>query len=75
MTKDDALAALIETAARESEDKAWRLPLDEAYQDALDSPIADMVNSTFDRSAGSVTAACFLSRFTVNSLPMSSPRL
>ena len=64
MTKDDALAALIETAARESEDKAWRLPLDEAYQDALDSPIADMVNSTFDRSAGSVTAACFLSRFT-----------
>ena len=64
MTKDDELATLIETAARESEDKTWRLPLDEAYQEAIDSPIADMVNSTFDRSAGSITAACFLSRFT-----------
>ena len=64
MTPDDDLAQLILTAARESEDKAWRLPLDEAYQDALDSPIADMVNSTFDRSAGSITAGCFLSRFT-----------
>lgn len=64
MTPDDDLANLILTAARESEDKAWRLPLDEAYQDALDSPIADMVNATFDRSAGSITAGCFLSRFT-----------
>ena len=64
MTSDDELANLILTAARESEDKAWRLPLDEAYQEALDSPIADMINASFDRSAGSVTAGCFLSRFT-----------
>lgn len=64
MTSDDELANLILTAARESGDKAWRLPLDEAYQEALDSPIADMVNATFDRSAGSITAGCFLSRFT-----------
>ena len=64
MSPDDDLANLILTAARESEDKAWRLPLDEAYQDALDSPIADMINSSFDRSAGSITAGCFLSRFT-----------
>jgi len=66
MTPDDDLANLILTAARESEDKTWRLPLDEAYQEALDSPIADMVNATFDRSAGSITAGCFLSRFTGN---------
>jgi len=64
MTTDDNLAKLIETAASESVDKVWRMPLDEAYQGALDSPIADMVNATFDRTAGSVTAACFLSRFT-----------
>lgn len=64
MTPDDDLANLILTAARESEDKAWRLPLDEAYQDALESPIADMINSSFDRSAGSITAGCFLSRYT-----------
>lgn len=64
MSPDDELANLILTAARESEDKAWRLPLDEAYQEALDSPIADMINASFDRSAGSITAGCFLSRFT-----------
>jgi leucyl aminopeptidase len=64
MTKDDALAKLIETAAQESQDKVWRMPLDEAYQEALDSPLADMINANFDRSAGSITAACFLSRFT-----------
>jgi leucyl aminopeptidase len=64
MTKDDALAKLIETAAKESQDKVWRMPLDDAYQEALDSPLADMVNANFDRSAGSITAACFLSRFT-----------
>ena len=64
MTNDEELAQLIVTAARESEDKAWRLPLDKAYQEALESPLADMVNATFDRTAGSITAACFLSRFT-----------
>ena len=64
MTKDEELATQILRAARESDDKAWRLPLDEAYQEALESPMADMVNSAFDRAAGAITAACFLSRFT-----------
>ena len=64
MTKDDDLAKLIETSARESEDRVWRMPLDDAYQEAIDSPLADMINANFDRSAGSITAACFLSRFT-----------
>ncbi|PJD95857.1 MAG: leucyl aminopeptidase [Legionella sp.] len=64
MTTDQELAQLIEKAAQESQDKVWRMPLDEAYQEALESPLADMVNATFDRSAGSITAACFLSRFT-----------
>jgi leucyl aminopeptidase len=64
MTNDAPLAELIEHAAKESEDKVWRMPLDEAYQDAIDSPLADMINASFDRSAGSITAACFLSRFT-----------
>jgi leucyl aminopeptidase len=64
MTEDDALAAEILLAAKESDDKCWRLPLEEAYQEALESPLADMINAGFDRSAGSITAACFLSRFT-----------
>lgn len=64
MTQDDELATMLLKAAGDSCDKAWRLPLDEAYQEALDSPIADMVNSSFDRSAGSIVAGRFLSQFT-----------
>lgn len=64
MTTDDALAADILSAANESDDACWRLPLMDAYQEAIDSPMADMINAQFDRSAGSITAACFLSRFT-----------
>jgi leucyl aminopeptidase len=63
-TSDDALAEQILSAARESHDKTWRLPIHEAYQEAINSPIADIMNSTGDRAAGSITAACFLSRFT-----------
>ncbi|KTD06079.1 leucine aminopeptidase [Legionella gratiana] len=64
MTQDEELAQLIEKAATESNDRVWRMPLDEDYQDALDSPLADMINAGFDRTASSITAACFLSRFT-----------
>lgn len=63
MTKDEQLAELITLASRESCDASWRLPLDDSYQDALDSPLADMINAGFDRTASSITAACFLSRF------------
>lgn len=63
MTDDEHLAALILNAAKESGDSCWRMPLDDAYQEALDSPLADMINAGFDRSAGAITAACFLSRF------------
>lgn len=64
MTEDEQLAQLIEASSKKSGDSVWRLPLQAAYQEAIDSTLADMVNSTFDRAAGSVTAACFLSRFT-----------
>lgn len=64
MTNDNDLATHILAAANESMDKVWRLPLDDAYQELIVSPIADIANSTNDRAAGSITAACFLSRFT-----------
>lgn len=64
MTQDEDLAQLIEKAAKESNDRVWRMPLDDDYQDALESPLADMINAAFDRTASSITAACFLSRFT-----------
>jgi len=43
-------------------DRAWRLPLWDEYQEQLDSNFADMSNLG-GREAGTVTAACFLSRY------------
>ncbi|AFU98337.1 leucyl aminopeptidase [Simiduia agarivorans] len=44
-------------------DKAWQMPLWDEYQSQLDSNFADIANIG-GRPGGSVTAACFLSRFT-----------
>lgn len=64
MSNDTELADLLLQAAAESQDKTWRLPLDQAYQESLESPIADMLNSPAERIAGSVIAGSFLARFT-----------
>ena len=50
-------------AGRESMDRAWELPLFDTYQEQLKSPFADLSN-VGGRPAGTITAACFLSRFT-----------
>lgn len=60
---DDQLAKALLTAGKEMNDTAWQMPLDEAYQDQLKSNFADIANIG-GPPAGSVTAACFLSRFT-----------
>ena len=44
-------------------DPAWQLPLWDEYQSTLDSNFADIANIGGPR-AGTITAACFLSRFT-----------
>ncbi|AZS20373.1 MULTISPECIES: M17 family metallopeptidase [unclassified Caulobacter] len=63
-TADDTLAAQIETASRKVSDPLWRLPLTEAYRDALDSDIADLKNDPDGwAQAGATTAALFLQRF------------
>ncbi|MGD8937585.1 MAG: leucyl aminopeptidase, partial [Thiogranum sp.] len=55
----DALLAAGQTAC----DRAWQLPLWDEYDEALSSNFADMANIG-GRSAGTITAACFLGRFT-----------
>ena len=59
---DDALAQELLTAADMAYDRAWRMPLWDDYQEQLKSNFADFANIG-GRPAGSVTAACFLSRF------------
>ncbi len=64
-SNDDPLAAEIERAGNAAHDRTWRMPLWDDYQSQLDSNFADIGNIG-GRPAGSVTAACFLSRFTKN---------
>jgi leucyl aminopeptidase len=59
---DDALANELLAAADAAYDRAWRLPVWDDYQEQLKSNFADFANIG-GRPAGSVTAACFLSRF------------
>jgi leucyl aminopeptidase len=63
MSSHNPLAHELLNASEQSGDRAWRLPLWDEYQEALDSPFADMQNLG-GRDAGTITAACFLSRFT-----------
>jgi len=60
---DDDLADELMQAGKQTGDTAWRMPMDDAYQEQLRSNFADMANIG-GPPAGSVTAACFLSRFT-----------
>lgn len=63
MSNHNPLAHEILNASEQSGDRAWRLPLWDDYQDQLESPFADFSNLG-GRAAGTITAACFLSRFT-----------
>ena len=58
----DALAQELVKAGDNAHDKVWHMPLWDDYQEQLRSNFADMANIG-GRPAGSVTAACFLSRF------------
>ena len=51
------------SAGKASGDRCWELPLWDDYQQQLDSNFADIANIG-GREAGTITAACFLSRFT-----------
>ncbi len=61
-SNQDRLARELIAAGDESWDRAWQLPLWDDYQEQLKSNFADFANIG-GRAAGSVTAACFLSRF------------
>ena len=63
---DDAhekLAAELLAAGKQTSDTAWRLPIEEVYNEQLKSNFADLANIGTPGGA-SVTAACFLENFT-----------
>ena len=65
-SNNEELAGELMAASKAAGDAAWRMPLDEDYQEQLKSNFADMANIGTPGNAGAVTAACFLSRFTKN---------
>ena len=62
LSNDDDLALDLLDAGEGAWDRAWHLPLWDEYQEQLDSNFADLANIG-GRPAGTITAACFLSRF------------
>ena len=59
----EALAEELLHAGNDAHDRAWHMPLWDDYQELLKSNFADMANIG-GRAGGSISAACFLSRFT-----------
>lgn len=62
-SNDDNLAKEISDAGEQTGELVWRLPIGKAYDEMINSDIADMKNVGAGRGAGSTTAAQFLKRF------------
>ena len=63
MGNDQALIDELSKCGEQIHDRIWQLPIWDDYQEQLKSNFADMANIG-GRDAGTITAACFLSRFT-----------
>ena len=61
-TNYDPLADELKIAGEKALDQVWQMPMSDEYQPLLNSNFADMANIG-GRAGGSITAACFLSRF------------
>jgi len=62
-SNDQPLSDALLDAGQSTGDRAWQMPLWDEYDEQLCSNFADMANIG-GRDAGSITAACFLSRYT-----------
>jgi len=62
-SNNEELVSEIEHFSRVCHDPLWRLPLWQPYFKNIQSPFADLNNSSNDGFAGSITAALFLNRF------------
>lgn len=62
-SNDEQLADDLIAAGKACNDSVWRMPLDTEYYESLKSNFADLQNIG-GRPGGSITAACFLEKFT-----------
>ncbi len=67
---DDGLWEQMEKAGRDTDEKLWRMPLDEAWKKEMEGSITDVQNmAKSGRDAGSCTAAGFLHHFIAPDVP------
>lgn len=64
-SNNQVLAEQVKEASQQTNDGVWQLPITDEYQAKLKSNFADIANIGTP-GAGSITAACFLARFTEN---------
>ncbi|MCW9023195.1 MAG: leucyl aminopeptidase [Gammaproteobacteria bacterium] len=63
LSNTESLADSLLEAGKRAGDRAWEMPLWDEYSESLKSNFADMANIG-NREAGTITAACFLAKFT-----------
>ena len=68
-SNDDCLSELLTISGEQTGEQLWRLPMNDNYRKMIKSDIADIKNISSGRSAGSITAACFLEKFLMNKTP------
>ena len=68
-SNDDVLSELLSIAGEQSGEELWRFPINDRYRKKIKSDIADIKNISEGRSAGSITAACFLEAFLQKKTP------
>ena len=68
-SNSDILSKKLEIAGEISQERLWRLPLGDEYDDEINSSRADMKNIGSTRYGGSIHAAQFIHRFVKNNTP------
>jgi leucyl aminopeptidase len=66
---DDTLAGRLFAAGEAEDEKLWRLPLTDRYDEAIASDIADLRNCTWERGPDALHAARFLQHFVPDCVP------
>ena len=63
ISNDDEWAERVRSAAEETGELAWRLPLHPEYKELTKGSVADLTNASEKRKAGTIYAASFLEEF------------
>jgi leucyl aminopeptidase len=66
---DEILAGQLFAAGEAEDEKVWRLPLTDLYDDAIKSQIADLKNCSWERGPDHIHAARFLQHFVPDTIP------